>query len=114
MAKKLKDNKDWQGIDAARMEQALKEIERSENLRFFLRCQLAACAVDYTPIGADPIDTARLLGRHQIGTELIQTLRAHRPDLYPKIIKEQQDEQLARASTDDYSGDGNDWDHSAN
>lgn len=105
MAKKLKSTIDWEKHDEIRTEFAIREISASENLRFFLRSFLAASGIDTTPVGMDTDHTQRLLGRHELGMELVDTVLTYQPDLYPALIKEQQDERRTRQELDHTRGD---------
>ncbi len=92
MVVKLKSLKDWEDLDRFRMESAVLEISRSDNLRFFLRSILAITGVSGTPSGSDAHSMALNVGRHSVGSDLIATLMAHQPRLYGTLLVEDADE----------------------
>ena len=97
MAVKLKSLEDWEELDRFRMESAVLEISRSDNLRFFLRSVLATTGVSGTPSGPDAHGMALNVGRHSVGSDLIATLMAHQPQLYGRLLVEDADEGDNRA-----------------
>lgn len=107
MAIKLKSLDDWEKLDNFRMETAVQEIAKSDNLRFFLRSVLASTGVSGTPSGSTPHSMALNVGRHSIGSDLIATLMAHQPQLYGRLLMEDADEGDSRAElTSDALADG--------
>jgi hypothetical protein len=92
MAVKLKSLEDWAELDRFRMETAIREIARSDSLRFFLRSVLATTGVTGTPSGPDAHSMALNVGRHSVGSDLIATLMAYDPQLYGKLLVEDADE----------------------
>lgn len=92
MAVKLKSLEDWEQLDSFRMESAVLEISRSDNLRYFMRSVLATTGVSGTPSGPDAHSMALNVGRHSVGSDLIATLMAHQPQLYGKLLVEDADE----------------------
>jgi len=98
-----KTSEEWDAYDTARMELAMREIEKSPNLRFFLRSQLVACGVTSTP-HADTNDATNFLcGRHSVGTDIIATILTHNRSLYLALLEEDQNEQRDRdQSSRDY------------
>ena len=92
MAVKLKSLKDWETLDSFRMETAVLEIAKSDNLRFFLRSVLATTGVSGTPSGPDAHSMALNVGRHSVGSDLIATLMAHQPQLYGLLLVEDAEE----------------------
>ena len=105
MAKKLKSQKDWDEYDTARMNLAVRAVGRDENLRFFIRALLNAYGVGDTPEGGNAIETARAIGRHSAGMDLVATLLTHDPQLYPALISEDLAENAERTggTTDEHS-----------
>lgn len=97
MAVKLKSLKDWEELDRFRMESAVLEISRSDNLRFFFRSLLAMTGVSGTPSGSDAHSMAMNVGRHSVGSDLIATLMSHQPQLYGTLLVEDADEGDNRA-----------------
>lgn len=92
MAIKLKSLEDWEELDRFRMETAVLEIARSDNLRFFLRSVFAMTGVSGTPSGPDAHSMALNVGRHSVGSDLIATLMVHQPQLYGRLLVEDADE----------------------
>lgn len=88
MATKLKTDDDWTEHDVARTALAVQEIAASPNLRFLFRSLLAACGVSQTPEGGNAIETARAIGRHSVGMDIVATILAEQPSLYPLLITE--------------------------
>ena len=101
MAKKLQTPEEWEKYDQVRMELAIREIEKSPNLRFFFRSQLTVTGVQSTPIGETPDQTSYLCGRHSVGTDLITTLLTFNPSLYPALLEEDINEQRERNNADE-------------
>ena len=92
MAVKLNSLEEWKRLDAFRMETAVQEIARSENLRFFFRSLLAMTGVSGTPSGVDAHTMALNVGRHSVGSDLIATLMQYQPQLYGQLLVEDADE----------------------
>lgn len=98
MAGKLKTDEDWQEYDQQRIAFAVKEIAASDNLRYFFRELLSQCGHQLTPFAHNAIETARLCGRHEVALEIIATLTAHEPGLYPNLLLESHREQTDRGA----------------
>ncbi len=96
MAPKLKSIADWDALDAFRMETAVAEVNASESLRFLFRSILTACGATGTPYGDSPHSMAINVGRHSVGTEIMETLMAHQPTLCGNLLLEDAEEGLAR------------------
>lgn len=77
---------------AVKLQMAVQKIERDPNLRFLVRHFLSLCGVPATPIGSDPIETARLCGRHEMGMVLVSILAKDAPMLWPALILEDYNE----------------------
>ena len=92
----LKTIEDWERLDVFRMESAVREIVKSPNLRFFFRSMFNITGVTGTPTGIDPHSMAQSVGRHSVGTDLIQTLMEHQPQLFGELLVEDAEEGVAR------------------
>lgn len=101
MAQEIKQ-KDWEAEDLIRMQEAVAEIRKSANLRFFMRSLLGGLGVTETPEGANALLTARACGRHSVGMDLIATLQQHDQELYPALLIEESREQQERGNTNGY------------
>lgn len=86
MADDSKKQVDWEKLDETRMELAVREIEKSDNLRFFFRSLLARLGMTGTPDGPDALSMARAIGAHGAGTDLIATLENYSPGLYAGLL----------------------------
>lgn len=98
MAGKLKTEEDWREYDQQRLAFAVKEIAASPNLRYLIRELLSECGHQLTPFAHNAIETARLCGRHEIALDVIATLTAHEPGLYPNLLLESYREQTDRSA----------------
>lgn len=110
MAGKLQTFEEWQVYDKTRMTEAVREISSSPNLRYFMRSFLASTGATGTPDGPTPIDMARSVGRHSVGTHLIGVLTQYQPNLYGVLLKEDADELEIRSNMkespdDDYNAE---------
>jgi len=94
---------DWGKIDKARRESAIALIGGNEDLRFFIRSILAATGMSGTPEGDNALSTARAIGRHSVGADLIRALIQYDPELYPALIREDLLEQRERGTSNVYS-----------
>ena len=83
-----------------RMRQAFRAIEADENLRYLFRSILTQCGWNQTPVASTTEGTYKLCGRHEIGIEIINSMLAYTPNLYPNLIKEDLDENNAYAESD--------------
>ena len=104
MAGKLK-HKDWEKEDRVRMELAVREIAASANLRFFFRSLLSSVGTTGTPDAGDSEQTKRLLGRHSVGTQLVEIFMEHNGELYPTLLLEDYRETMERSKESDHDID---------
>jgi len=87
---------DWEKLDEFRMQEAVRELTNSANLRFLFRSILAMTGATGTPFGSNPHEMAQAVGRHSVGTDLMQTLMTHQPTLIGSLLTEDADEATAR------------------
>lgn len=95
MADKL-ENGNWEKIDTDRMTNAVREIRKSENLRYFLRSIFYLTGMSGTPDGATNELTARLVGRHSVGTDIMSAVMKEDPCLYAELLLEDVKEVMDR------------------
>lgn len=88
--------KEWEKLDHARMQVAVREIAESPNLRFFILSFLNASGVDVVPYSDTDRSTVFACGRQSVGHDIIATLRTHNPSLYLTLLEEDQNEQSKR------------------
>jgi len=99
MAPNSKHKVSWERLDEQRIREAMKEIGRSSNLRYFLRNLLGHTGVHSILPSDNALSMARAAGRHEIGMTLIETMNQFQPDLWPNMLLEEQNELAQRAST---------------
>lgn len=87
---------DWEKLDETRLELAVQEIVKSENLRFLFRYVFGMLGVTGTPDGPGPHELARAVGRHGAGTELLELLEARQVGLFATLLLEDAQEQQQR------------------
>ena len=94
MAGKLKpENMTAEAYADFRIASAWEAVAASDDLRFLFRSILTQCGWATTPVASTVEGTFKLCGRHEIGTELIQSMLENVPNLYPNLIKDDRHEQ---------------------
>ncbi len=110
MAGKLKSTEDWNKLDKFRMESAFAEISASDNLRYLFAQIFSLAGVSGTPIGVDPHSMAICVGRHMVGTEVLDLMMFHQPTLYGGILIQDADETVARAAVQEKEDPDDEYD----
>jgi hypothetical protein len=88
----------WERQDEQRLREALVEIARSPNLRYFVRNLLGSSGVMDIMPSDNALSMARAAGRHELGMTLIATMNQYLPDLWPNLLLEEHNELAERNS----------------
>ena len=99
MARNSKQTASWERQDAIRMQEAVAEISRSRNLRYFIRNLLGATGISDVFPSENALAMARQAGKHELGLSIVATLTQYQPELWPNLLLEEQNEILSRTTT---------------